>query len=73
MHLWASAVQPFSSSSPTHDSAFFAPRLQVGVVSLMLGRFAVIDRRSGNVVEAGFRSFEQGWIWVAERVAHDCQ
>jgi hypothetical protein len=44
-----------------------------GVVSLMLGRFAVIDRRSGTVVEAGFRSFEQGWVWVAERVKHDFQ
>jgi hypothetical protein len=39
-----------------------------GVVSLMLGRFAVIDRRSGDVVEAGFRSFEAGWVWIAQRL-----
>jgi hypothetical protein len=39
----------------------------LGVVKL-IDRFAVLDRRTGTIVEAGFDSFERGWIWIAKRL-----
>jgi hypothetical protein len=32
------------------------------------GRFAVIERISGDMVEAGFDSYEAAWSWIVNRV-----
>jgi hypothetical protein len=34
----------------------------------MPGRFAVIERLSGDVVEAGFTGWESAWAWIANRL-----
>jgi hypothetical protein len=31
-------------------------------------RYAVIERISGNVVEAGFTTYEAGWAWIANKL-----
>jgi hypothetical protein len=32
------------------------------------GRFIVVERRTSNVVEAGFSSYEKAWSWIANRI-----
>jgi hypothetical protein len=45
----------------------------LGVVQVMPGRFAILHRRSGTIVEAGFNDFEGAWARVAQRLegTHD--
>jgi hypothetical protein len=43
-------------------------RCRYRVVETMPGRFAVIERFSGDVVEAGFAGWESAWAWVANRL-----
>ena len=38
------------------------------VIQTMPGRFAVIERLSGDVVEAGFTGWESAWAWIANRL-----
>jgi hypothetical protein len=32
------------------------------------GRFAVVERRSENVVATGFESYKAAWAWIANHV-----
>jgi len=43
-------------------------RCRYRVVGVMQGRFAVIERLSGNVVEAGFTSYEPAWSHIVNKL-----
>jgi hypothetical protein len=34
----------------------------------MPGRFAVVERRTDNIIEAGFDTFESAWVWIVNRM-----
>ena len=38
------------------------------VIATMPGRFAVIERMSDNVVEAGFVSYEAAWAYIVNQL-----
>jgi hypothetical protein len=56
----------------SHVASAPPPRVQrrcrYRIVGVMRGRFAVIERLSGNVVEAGFTNYEAGWEYIANRL-----
>jgi hypothetical protein len=43
-------------------------RCRYRVVGVQQGRFAVVERRTDNIVEAGFDSYEAAWAWIANRL-----
>jgi len=43
-------------------------RCPLRVVEVMPKRFAVIERLSGDVVEAGFETYEAGWAFIANHL-----
>ena len=38
------------------------------VIQTMPGRFAVVERRTDNIIEAGFDTFESAWTWIINRM-----
>jgi hypothetical protein len=55
-------------ASPAHLPRTERRKCRYRVVQTMPTRFAVIERLSGDVVAAGFETYEAGWSWIANKL-----